>query len=313
MKRKELVKRILYIIAVLFGISFISFLLLFISPGDPVSSMFASTGTVPSEQVLEETREKLGLNRSFVEQYGDWLSKCLRGDFGFSFSMHRPVSELLKSRLFPTLKLAIAALALMIVFALPLGMLSALYKNKPLDNAIRALSFFGISMPGFWIGLIFLYIFSSKLHLVPAVSVRGSFNELILPSMTLAFAMTAKYTRQVRTAFLEELNKDYVTGARARGLSESAILWKHVFPKALLPLVTLLGISLGSLLGGTAIVEVIFGYQGMGNLAVSAIKAMDYPLIQGYVLWIALIYMVINLAIDISYRFIDPRIREERR
>jgi len=136
---------------------------------------------------------------------------------------------------------------------------------------------------------------------------------MILPALTLAFAMAAKYTRQVRTAVLEELNQDYVTGARARGISERVILWRHVFPNALLPLVTMLGLSLGSLLGGTAVVEVIFGYQGIGNLAVTAITALDYPLIQGFVLWIALIYMVINLIVDISYEFLDPRIRRKAR
>ena len=167
-------------------------------------------------------------------------------------------------------------------------------------------------MPNFWVGLLLLYVAALKLRLVPTVSTEGGFKQLVLPALTLAFAMSAKYTRQVRTAVLEELNQDYVTGARARGLSERTILWRHVFPNALLPLVTMLGLSLGSLLGGTAVVEVIFGYQGLGNLAVTAITAMDYPLVQGFVLWIALIYMAVNLVVDISYEFLDPRIREKR-
>ena len=155
-----------------------------------------------------------------------------------------------------------------------------------------------------------LYIIALKFKLLPVISTGDGIEKMILPVLTLAFAMSAKYTRQVRTAILEELNQDYVIGARARGIKESTILWRHVFPNALLPLITLLGLSLGSLLGGTAVVEVIFSYPGLGSLAVSAIKSYDYPLIQAYVMWIALIYMLINLLVDISYRYIDPRVRE---
>ncbi len=309
---KKIGKRILQILIVLVGVSFLSFLLIYISPGDPVTTMFASTGTMPSEEVINETREELGLNRVFLEQYGTWLGNCLHGNFGNSFSMHQPVANLLLSRLMPTIKLSLLSLVLMLAVSVPFGVLSAVYREKPIDFLVRGISFFGVSMPNFWVGLLLLYVVALKLRLVPTVSTEGGFKQLILPAITLAFAMSAKYTRQVRTAVLEELNQDYVTGARARGLSERTILWRHVFPNALLPLVTMLGLSLGSLLGGTAVVEVIFGYQGLGNLAVTAITAMDYPLVQGFVLWIALIYMVINLIVDISYEFLDPRIREKR-
>ncbi len=309
---KKIGKRILQILIVLVGVSFLSFLLIYISPGDPVTTMFASTGTMPSEQVINETREELGLNRLFLEQYGTWLTNCLHGNFGNSFSMHQPVANLLLSRLMPTIKLSLLSLVLMLAVSVPFGVLSAVYREKPIDFLVRGVSFFGVSMPNFWVGLLLPYVVALKLRLVPTVSTEGGFKQLILPAVTLAFAMSAKYTRQVRTAVLEELNQDYVTGARARGLSERTILWRHVFPNALLPLVTMLGLSLGSLLGGTAVVEVIFGYQGLGNLAVTAITAMDYPLVQGFVLWIALIYMVINLIVDISYEFLDPRIREKR-
>lgn len=309
---KKIGKRILQILIVLVGVSFLSFLLIYISPGDPVTTMFASTGTMPSEQVINETREELGLNRLFLEQYGTWLTNCLHGNFGNSFSMHQPVANLLLSRLMPTIKLSLLSLVLMLAVSVPFGVLSAVYREKPIDFLVRGVSFFGVSMPNFWVGLLLLYVVALKLRLVPTVSTEGGFKQLILPAVTLAFAISAKYIRQVRTAVLEELNQDYVTGARARGLSERTILWRHVFPNALLPLVTMLGLSLGSLLGGTAVVEVIFGYQGLGNLAVTAITAMDYPLVQGFVLWIALIYMVINLIVDISYEFLDPRIREKR-
>ena len=313
MNTKKLGKRLLQIFIVLIGISFLSFLLIFLSPGDPVTSMYASTGMMPSEEVINETREELGLNRIFIEQYSTWLGNCLHGDFGNSFSMHKPVAELLLSRLMPTIQLSLFSLVLMLLMSVPFGVLSAVYRDKPIDYLVRGVSFFGVSMPNFWVGLLLLYVVALKLRLVPTVSTEGGFKQLILPALTLAFAMSAKYTRQVRTAVLEELNQDYVTGARARGLSERTILWRHVFPNALLPLVTMLGLSLGSLLGGTAVVEVIFGYQGLGNLAVTAITAMDYPLVQGFVLWIALIYMVINLIVDISYEFLDPRIREKKR
>lgn len=312
MNTKKLGKRFLQILIILIGISFLSFLLIFISPGDPVTSMYASTGMMPSEEVINETREELGLNRIFIEQYSTWLWNCLHGDFGNSFSMHKPVAELLLSRLLPTIQLSLLSLVIMLAISVPFGVLAAVYKEKPIDHLVRGISFFGVSMPNFWVGLLLLYVVALKLRLVPTVSTEGGFKQLILPALTLAFAMSAKYTRQVRTAVLEELNQDYVTGARARGLSERTILWRHVFPNALLPLVTMLGLSLGSLLGGTAVVEVIFGYQGLGNLAVTAITAMDYPLVQGFVLWIALIYMAVNLVVDISYEFLDPRIREKR-
>ena len=241
------------------------------------------------------------------------FSKVLHGDFGTSYSNGKPVAELLSERLLPTLKLAFAALLLMLLFAIPLGMLSAVYKNSWIDYLVRGITFLGVSIPNFWVGLILLYVVALKFSLLPVISTGEGFEKIILPAATLAFAMMGKYTRQVRTAVLEELNQDYVTGARARGMTEKEVLWKQVFPNALLPLITLLGLSLGNLLGGTAVVEVIFTYPGLGNLAVQAISSYDYSLIQGYVLWVALIYMVINLLVDISYTFVDPRIRRSEK
>lgn len=190
-------------------------------------------------------------------------------------------------------------------------MAQATHKNSIVDYALRGITFFGVSMPNFWVGLLLMLIFCVRLRMLPVVSSGGDLKSLILPSVTLAFAMSAKYTRQVRTAILEELNQDYVTGARARGVKEWQILWQNVFPNSLLPLITMLGLSLGSLLGGTAVVEVIFSYPALGSLAISAITSRDYPLIQGYVLWIALIYMAVNLVVDLSYNRLDPRLRKE--
>ena len=312
MERKQLINRIIQMIVVLFGISLVTFALTYLSPGDPVRTMYASSGMIPSEEVIQQTREALGLNRSFFVQYWCWLKDCLSGYFGISYSAKKPVADVILLRLVPTLKLAFMSLIVMLMISLPLGMLAAVKKNKIIDFLIRGASFLGTSIPNFWVGLMLLYVVALKFKLLPVISTGDGIEKMILPVLTLAFSMEAKYTRQVRTAVLEELNQDYVIGARARGIKESTILWRHVFPNALLPLITLLGLSLGSLLGGTAVVEVIFSYPGLGSLAVSAIKSYDYPLIQAYVMWIALIYMIINLLIDISYKYIDPRVRERR-
>ena len=267
-------------------------------------------GRMPSEEVLNQTREAMGLNKPFLVQYFDWLTSCLQGDFGTSYSSGKPVLGILMDRLIPTLKLAFLSLIIMLVIAVPSGIIAAIKQNKFADYLIRGITFLGISMPNFWVGLLLLYVVALKLNLLPVISIGGGFKTMILPAVTLAFAMAAKYTRQVRTAVLEELNKDYVIGAKARGLSDGKILLRHVFPNSLLPLITLLGLSLGSLLGGTAVVEVIFSYPGLGNLAVTSITAYDYPIIQAYVLWIALIYMIINLIVDLSYTLVDPKVRE---
>lgn len=312
MSKKQLGKRLLQIVIVLIGISFLTFLLTYLAPGDPVRTTYAATGIVPSEEVMQQTREEMGLNRPFLVQYGDWLISCIRGDFGTSYSLKKPVLDLLGSRLWPTMKLALFSMILMLVVSVPFGMLAAVNKNKWIDYLVRSFTFLGVSVPNFWVGLLLISFFCVKLKWLQVVSTDITFKNMILPAVTLAFAMSAKYTRQVRTAVLEELNQDYVTGARARGIKEWKILWLNVFPNSLLPLITMLGLSVGSLLGGTAVVEVIFSYPGLGNLAVSAITSYDYPLIQGYVLWIALSYMVINLVVDISYNFVDPRMREKR-
>ncbi len=312
MGRKQLVSRLLQMIIVLIGISFLTFLLTFISPGDPVRNMYISMGMVPDEEIIAETREAMGLNDPFLTQYFRWLGNCLKGDFGTSFSWNKPVVSLLATRIWPTIKLTLCSLALMLIISVPLGVLSAVHKNRFIDYFVRAVTFFGVSLPNFWVGLLLILWFAVRLKLLPVVSSGGDLKSLILPSVTLAVAMSAKYTRQVRTAVLEELSSDYVIGARARGVKESKILWGNVFPNSLLPLITMLGLSIGSLLGGTSVVEVIFSYPGMGKLAVDAITTLDYNLVQGFVLWVAIIYMVVNLLVDLSYNYIDPRMRLRR-
>ena len=312
MGRKQLASRLAQMIIVLIGISFLTFLLTYLSPGDPVRNMYTSAGIMPTEEIIQQTRDEMGFNDPFFTQYFRWISNCLKGDFGKSYSLNKPVVSLLAARLWPTLKLTLMSMILMLIVAVPLGVLSAVYRNKFIDYFVRAITFFGVSIPNFWVGLLLILFFCVKLRLLPVVSSGGTFKDLLLPAVTLAIAMSAKYTRQVRTAVLEELTSDYVVGARARGVKDSKILWGNVFPNSLLPLITMLGLSIGSLLGGTSVVEVIFSYPGLGNLAVTAITSADYFLVQGYVLWVSVIYMVVNLLVDLSYNYVDPRMRLRR-
>lgn len=312
MDKNQIISRLLQMLVVLIGISFITFLLTYLSPGDPARNVYTHSGIMPTSEMIEEMRMTMGLNKPFFAQYTDWVINCLQGNFGESFMLKKPVAELLLDRLWPTLKLTLASTVLMLLFAVPLGVLSAVHHNKPIDYFVRAVTFFGVSIPNFWLGLLLILLFCVKMGLLPVVSSGADLESLILPAVTLAVAMTAKYTRQVRTAVLEELHSDYVIGARARGISESKILWRNVLPNSLLPLITMLGLSIGSLLGGTSVVEIIFSYPGLGNLAVAAITSADYFLVQGYVLWVSVIYMLINLIVDISYYYIDPRMRLRR-
>ena len=309
---KQLASRLAQMLIVLVGISFLTFLLTYLSPGDPVRNMYTSAGIMPTEELIQQTRDEMGFNDPFFTQYARWITNCLKGDFGKSYSLNKPVVKLLAARLWPTLKLTLMSMVLMLIVAVPLGVLSAFYRNKPIDYIVRAITFFGVSIPNFWVGLLLILFFCVRLRLLPVVSSGGTFKDLLLPAVTLAIAMSAKYTRQVRTAVLEELSSDYVVGARARGVKDSKILWGNVFPNSLLPLITMLGLSIGSLLGGTSVVEVIFSYPGLGNLAVNAITSADYFLVQGYVLWVSVIYMVINLLVDLSYNYVDPRMRLRR-
>ncbi len=310
--RSQILYRLTQFVLTLFGVSLVSFLIVYLSPVDPVRAMFAASGNIPSEEVMQAMRVEWGLDKSFFEQYGSWLWRALQGDFGTSFSQGAPVSALLMARLWPTVYLTFLSLIMMIALAIPLGVISALYHNKIADYIVRFITFISISMPNFWLGLILLYVAALKLRIINVVSTQIDFEKLFLPALTLAIAMAGKYARQVRAAILEEVNQDYVIGARALGLSERQVLWKHIMPNAMLPLITLFGLSIGSLLGGTAVVEIIFSVPALGSLAITAITAMDYPLIQGYVLWIALIYMLVNFIVDISYGYLDPRIKLKR-
>ena len=281
------------------------------SPGDPVKQMITGGEDLfITEAEVEALRHELGLDKPFIFQYLAWLEKAVSGDFGYSFMAKLPVTTILWERLPATCFLSLASLGFMLVVSVPLGVLAAVKRNGFFDAAVRFLTFFGISIPGFWLGLMLLWLFGLHLGWLPIVGSRVALDTIILPTLTLGIAMSSKYTRQVRTAILEELNQDYVIGARARGLSEKHILFKEVLPNAMLPLVTLLGLSLGSLLGGAAVIEIVFSWPGLGRLAAEAITYRDFNLVQGIVLWIALIYMCINLLVDFSYSYLDPRLKK---
>lgn len=313
MANKQMMARIGQIALVLLGISFITFALVMLAPGDVVRQMIAGNEDIMVSQAeIDALRAELGLDKPFIFQYLDWLGRALQGNLGFSYMAKKPVIEELLGRLPATIYLSLASLLFMIVVSIPLGIYSAVKRGSVFDYVVRGLTFLGVSIPGFWLGLMLLWILGLKLDLFPIVGGTVSLETIILPATTLGIAMASKYTRQVRTAVLEELHQDYVVGARARGMSEKHILWKEVLPNAMLPLITLMGLSLGNLLGGAAVIEMVFGWPGLGRLAIEAITYRDFQLVQGVVIWIALMYMIINLVVDISYNYLDPRLRKVR-
>ncbi len=311
MKGRELFHRLVQIGIVLVGISFITFALVMLSPGDPVRQMIAGNEDIVVSQVeIDALRHELGLDKPFLFQYLDWLGRALQGNLGYSYMVKKPVVDELIHSLPNTIMLAVSSTIFMLVTSIPMGIYSAVKQNSWFDYAVRGITFLGVSIPNFWMGLMLLWIFGLKLGLFPIVSSSGNLEAIILPAMTLGIVMSAKYTRQVRAAVLEELHQDYVVGARTRGMSERYILWKEVLPNALLPLITLLGLSFGNLLGGAAVVEIVFSWPGLGYLAVESIIYRDFQLVQGIVLWIALMYLLINLIVDISYSKLDPHLRK---
>lgn len=313
MTKKQILARLGQIVLVLLGISFITFALVMLAPGDVVRQMIAGNEDIMVSQAeIDALRAELGLDKPFFFQYLDWLGRALQGNLGFSYMVKKPVVEALWEGLPGTVLLSLASLFMMMVVSIPAGIYSAVKRGSIVDNIVRIFTFMGVSMPGFWVGLMLLWILGLKLDLLPIVGGEISLETLIMPSLTLAIAMASKYTRQVRTAILEELHQDYVVGARARGMTESHILWKEVLPNAMLPLITLLGLSLGNLLGGAAVIEMVFQWPGLGRLAIEAITYRDFQLVQGVVVWIALMYMVINLVVDMSYNHLDPRLRKVR-
>ena len=306
---KYILKRLLSLIPILIGISFISFALIYFTGGDAVAVRYEAIGGVLSPELINQKREELGLNRPFIIQYLSWLLGVIQGDMGISYVSGKPVFGYIFSKLPNTLLLSISSLLTTLIISLPLGILSAVKKNSVFDNIIKGLSFVGNSLPNFFVALVLSYIFALQLKLLPVISQGTSIKSLILPTLTLALAMSAKYIRQIRALIVSELSKPYVTGARARGIKENIIIFFNVLRLTSLTLITLMSLSFGSLLGGSSIVESIFMWDGIGKLAIESINLRDYPVILAYVLWMAFIYVFINLMSDISYYFLDPRLR----
>lgn len=306
--KKYIVKRFIQLIPILIGITLLTFLLMNISATDVVDVLEMNTGGAMTEAQKEALRDSLGLNDPVVIQYLRWLKNALCGDMGISYVTKQPVFGMFMSKLPATILLTITSIITTVVISIPFGIFAAVKKNRLTDYVIRFISFIGNSMPNFFVALLLMLLFAIKLDWLPVMSM-SDFESVILPTLTLAIAMSAKYTRQVRATVLEELNKDYVAGARARGVKEQKILIYNVLKASMLSIVTLLALSIGSLLGGTAIVESIFMWDGVGKMAVDAILTRDYPIIQAYVVWMAIIYVVVNLITDILYHYLDPRIR----
>lgn len=300
-------RRILSLIPVLLGVTLLTYALMYLSPKDPVEMMLQGQGTAPAPEVVEAMRHQLGLDRPFVVQYLDWLWRFIRGDMGVSYLDSASVAGKLLTALPNTLKLALSSVVVTVLLSVPLGILTAVYQGKAVDVIIRFLSFIGNSLPNFVVSLGLLYFFALKLHWFPVLSSQ-SLTSLVLPTMALAIPMTGKYIRQVRAAVLEQLGKPYVDGGIARGLKTRTVLFRDVLRNAMITIVTLMSMSVGSLLGGTAAIEMIFVMPGLGNMVTSAVTARDYPVIQGFVVWMSVIYILINLLTDISYYYMDPRV-----
>lgn len=309
---KYIVKRLLQLIPVLIGITFLSFAMMRLAGGDAVTYMYENAGTSVSQEVIDEARKEYGLDQPFLVQYGRWFAGMITGDMGVSYVSDRDVYDTFVEKLPATILLMLSSVALTILISVPLGIVSAVRHNRWADYVIRFLSFIGNSMPNFFVALVLMYFLSVKLGWLPVITSENLALSLVLPTLTLAVSMAAKYTRQVRATVLEELNKDYVAGAMARGVKGSVIIWRNVMKASMLSIITLLALSVGSLLGGTTIVETIFMWDGVGKMAVDAITMRDYPIVQAYVAWMAVIYVLVNLVTDIIYHYLDPRVRLAR-
>ena len=291
------------------GITFLSFAMMRVAGSDAVTELYTNRGTEVSQEIIDARRAELGLDKPFLIQYFSWLGGMLTGDMGQSYVSGADVFTTFLSKLPATLLLTGLSIALTVIISIPLGIFSAMKQDKIPDLLLRFCSFIGNALPNFFVAMLLMQLFSIKLKLLPVISDGVNLKSALLPALTLAVSMSAKYMRQVRATVLEEWNKDYVQGAMARGIRKKIILWKNVMKSSMLTIVTLLALSIGSLLGGTAIIESIFMWDGVGKLAVDAITMRDYPFIQAYVVWMAVIYVLVNLITDLMYHQLDPRIR----
>lgn len=300
-----LLKQLFSFITVIFGVLLLTFLLIHFVPGDPVEVMLGESASVADRDAL---RADLGLNQPLFSQFGSYLSKLAHGDFGQSIHSKTPIIDMLKTRYLATLKLAFLSLLIGLSIGIPLGVYAALKAGHWQDMMVTIVSVRFSAMPAFWLGPILMLIFAVWLGWLP-VSGMESRTSIILPAITLGLGLSAILTRMTRTSLLEVLNDDYIRTARAKGLSEKTVIIRHALRAALLPIITIVGLQMGSLLAGTVITETVFSWDGIGRLLVESIEKRDYPVTQACVLVVALSYVLVNLVTDVLYRFADPRVK----
>ncbi len=300
-------RRLLFFAPILLGVSLLVFSIMHLTPGDPAQIML---GAEASQEDIAKFRQSLGLDRPLAVQYGIFLQNLLQGDLGRSIRTNTPVWEEIASRVPATLLLSVNGMLLAVLFGFPLGILAARRQNSWHDTISSALALLGFSVPNFWAGLMLMLLFSVAIPILPS-SGYGEWSHLVLPSLALGIQIMAVIARMTRSSVLEVIRQDYVRTARAKGVAERAVLWRHTVRNALIPVVTIAGLYFGILLGGVVVTETVFSYPGIGRLLVESIRAHDYPLVQGGVLFFSVSVCAVNLLVDILYAFLDPRIREE--
>jgi ABC-type dipeptide/oligopeptide/nickel transport system permease component len=300
-----LLRRVLLTIPVLFGVATLVFALIHLVPGDPAQAMLGDAAA-PSD--VADLRAKLGLDRPLLAQYERYMARLVRGDLGTSFRYGTPVSHEIAQRMGPTTELALTAMVVAVLIAIPLGVVAALFRGTVIDQAATTASLLGMAMPNFWLGPVLALVFAAGLGWLP-VSGSGTWAHLVLPSVTLGAALAAITARMTRASLGDELRELYVLAARARGVSRARAVVAHAFRNSLIPVVTILGLQLGAVLTGTIITETIFAWPGVGRLLIQAINFRDYPLVQGCILLISVTYVTMNLVVDVAYAWLDPRIR----
>lgn len=305
---KYFLVRLLKLVPIIVGVTLITFSLIYLGPSDPAKMHFFQEGQAPTEEMLENFRNENGLNDSFIAQYLRWWNNFLHGDLGKSYSDGKPTSYHIKKSMPYTVYLSLNSIVITLIVSIPLGFYMAIKPKSLLSKFLSSFSILSISLPNFIVALLLIYILSSRLKLLPILT-----NDLkigiIMPVLTLVISMSAKYIRQVKVMTEKALEKDHIYGLRARGISELNIFFKTILKNISVEIITLVGMSIGSLLGGVAIVETIFNWPGLGSLMVKSVLVRDIPVIQGVVVWMALAYVLINLATDILYAVFDPRIR----
>ncbi|WP_100065342.1 ABC transporter permease [Miniphocaeibacter massiliensis] len=303
---KYIFKRILFLIPIMLGVSFIVFGLLYITPGDPARNIL---GPAASEEAVKDLRKEMGLDDAFLVQYGRYVKDIVtKGDLGDSYISKAPVVKEIFSRAGATLKLAVLAISFAILLGIPIGIISAVKQYSIFDNITMLFALIGISMPVFWLGLLLIMLFSVNLGWLPS-SGFDTPAQMILPAVALGSQSVSVITRMTRSSMLEVIRKDYIKTARAKGQKEGVVIWKHALGNALIPIITIIGIQFGQLMGGALMTEVIFSIPGIGRLMVDSIKMRDTPMVLGCVLFVAIAFSIVNLIVDLLYTFVDPRIK----